>query len=294
MLGVLAMLANADVSGSGAGEINQTLTCIARSIQGPVEFPFPVLVPFVVRCVPILYFVYICFFGVALNIWTPYLVWKFKFLQTLSFSFAVQISILNIFSSLTIAFCSMISAMTNKWLLGEVMCIIIGSIHFFTQALRGQLMMVFVTHRFCLIFMPYWYPRHRAKIVYTLQPIAYVVALLASIIPGAFQCYSFSPVPWICQWDPTCSAECTIVRPVLGLGVLIIFNFLPLLLYIALYCKAKRPKSSVQEASDIAGQKKEWRAMITFFFLFLALFRCCPPRDPEPNCYCHQPWYGFP
>ena len=58
-------------SGSGSPS-NKTLTCAARNIQGPVEFPFlPELLPFVVRCVLILYYMYVCFFGVALNIWTP-------------------------------------------------------------------------------------------------------------------------------------------------------------------------------------------------------------------------------
>ena len=170
VLGLLAMAANADMFNTSAPS-NQTLTCAARNIQGPVELPsLPDLLTFVVRCVLILYCMYVCFFGVALNIWTPYLVWKFKSLHNMSFYFAVQISIINIIGSIFVVFPSLVGVIANEWLLGEPMCILLGAVHQITFSLRAILMMILVLDRFCLVFMPYWYPRNCAKIMYTLLP----------------------------------------------------------------------------------------------------------------------------
>ena len=65
MLGLLAMLVNADVLETSLGSVN---TCAGHSIQDPVQFPYlPPLLPFVVRCVILLFYMFVCFFGVALN-----------------------------------------------------------------------------------------------------------------------------------------------------------------------------------------------------------------------------------
>ena len=272
------MSANADIFdtlSSGSGSIsNQTLTCAARNIQGPVEFPFfPELLSLVVRCVLILYYMYVCFFGVALNIWTPYLVWKFKSLRNLSFYFAVQISILNIFSSLFIIFPSLVSVTANEWLLGEPMCILLGAVHTIAISLRAILMMILVLDRFCLVFMPYWYPRNRAKIMYTLLPIGYLIAALAPIPFGVLDCYAFSTASWNCQWTDSCSHECARARQIYGLSLLVPMNIIPVLLYAALHCKARRVRRQMQTAQDTAPNdqesKREWRATITFSLLFL-------------------------
>ena len=272
VLGLLAMAANADTFNTSAPS-NETLTCAARNIQGPVEFPsLPDLLPFVVRCVLILYYMYVCFFGVALNIWTPYLVWKFKSLQNMSFYFAVQISILNIIGSFVVVFPSLVSVMANEWLLGEPMCILLGSVHTIAISLRAILMMILVLDRFCLVFMPYWYPRNRAKIMYTLLPIGYSIAALATIPLGVLDCYAFSTASWNCQWTDSCSLGCAMTRQIFGLAVLVPLNITPVLLYTALHCKARRARRHTQTTQDIAADnqevKKEWRATITFSLLF--------------------------
>ena len=223
-----------NTSGSDVSPSNQTLTCAARNIQGPVELPFlPELLPFVVRCVLILYYMYVCFFGVALNIWTPYLVWKFKSLRNMSFSFAVQISILNIIDCLTIIFSSMVTAMANEWLLGAPMCILLGAMDTVAANLRALLMLILVLDRFCLVFMPYWYPRNRSKIMYTLLPVGYAIQLPPRIPPSIL----YLALHWKAR-------------------------------------KSRRQTPTTQDisAADSQESKKEWRATITFSLLFLSNF----------------------
>ena len=286
VLGLLAMSANADMlntSGSGGSPSNQTLTCAARNIQGPVEFSFlPELLPFVVRCVLILYYMYVWFFGVAMNIWTPYLVWKFKSLQNMSFCFAVQISILNIIGSFTIVFPSMVSAMANEWLLGAPMCILMGVVDRIASFLRAILMLILVLDRFCLVFMPYWYPRNRSKIMYTLLPAGYILSALPNIPIGLMDCYGFSFTSWNCEWLDSCSGMCSVLRRVVGIGLQLPITLLPVALYIALHRKARKSRDELQTTQDIAidnqEMKREWRATITFSLLFLGniLFSVIP------------------
>ena len=262
-------------SGSGSGSpSNQTLTCADRNIQGPVELPFlPELLPLVVRCVLILYYMPVCFFGVALNLWTPYLVWKFKSLRNMSFYSAAQINVINIIGSLFIVLPSLVSVIANEWLLGEPMCIPLGAVHTTTISTRAILMMILVLDRFCLVFMPYWYPRNRAKIMYTLLPIGYLIAALAPIPFGVLDCYAFSTASWNCQWTDSCSQECAMTRQIYSLALLVPMNIIPVLLYAALHCKARRARHHTQTTQDIAADnqevKREWRATITFSLLFL-------------------------
>ena len=278
VLGLLAMSANADIlntSGSDVSPSNQTLTCAARNIQEPVELPFlPELLPFVVRCVLILYYMYVCFFGVALNIWTPYLVWKFKSLQNMSFYFAVQISIVNIISSLVIVFPSMVSAMANEWLLGAPMCILVGAVDRVSSFLRAILMLILVLDRFCLVFMPYWYPRNRSKIMHTLLPVGYSFSVLPSIPLGLLDCFAFSLTAWNCEWQDTCSQTCSMLRRIFAIGLLMPLTLAPIFLYVALHWKARKSRRQTLTTQDIAVDsqkiKREWRATITFSLLFLS------------------------
>ena len=278
VLGLLAMSANADMLNTSVSPSNHTLTCAARNIQGPVELPFlPELLPFVVRCVLILLYMYVCFFGVALNIWTPYLVWKFKSLRNMSFSFAVQVSILNIIDCLTIIFSSMVTAMANEWLLGAPMCILLGAMDTVAANLRALLMLILVLDRFCLVFMPYWYPRNRSKIMYTLLPIGYAISVVPSITLGLLDCFSFSSIAWQCEWTDSCGHICAVLRWVFGLTFILPPRIPPSILYLALHWKARKSRRQTPTTQDISTEdsqesKKEWRATITFSLLFLSNF----------------------
>ena len=61
---------------------NNTLTCAARNIQGPVELSFSPYVPLVARCLLVIYYMLVAFFGTVLNCFVFYLVCRYKELQT--------------------------------------------------------------------------------------------------------------------------------------------------------------------------------------------------------------------
>lgn len=263
-----------DTSGSASGSTpNETQTCAALD-QGAVELSFPLLVTIVERCILVLQYMSVSFFGTTLNSFVIYLVWRFKTLHTIEFAFATQIISINLFASVFLVPLRLSSVLANQWLLGEAMCTVIGAIQFGVTTLRTLLMMAFVTDRFFNVFLPLAYPRYRTKLLGTGLAILYAVTLVIMVVPGAIDCVSFSVTTWICRVNPRCKFECQIFRNVATLGVLAPTTILPVLLYIALFYKAKR--TTVPAANEIANdaetKKRSLRAVTTFSLMFLTLF----------------------
>ena len=139
---------------------NDTLTCTARNIQGPVELSFSPYIPLVARCLLVIYYMLFAFFGTVLNCFVFYLVCRYKELQTLSFIFAIQNIACNIIGSAVLVTISLVDVLANQWLLGEQMCILIGSLLRAINILRACFMAGLVLDRFCSVFLTYSYPRY--------------------------------------------------------------------------------------------------------------------------------------
>ena len=191
----------------------------------------------------------------------------------MSFYFAVQISILNIIGSVFVDIPSLVSVIANKWLFGELTCILLGALVTIAISLRAVLMLALVLDRFCLVFMPYWYPWNRAKIMYSLLPIGYVISAIPSIPGGIMDCYAFSTAGWVCHWAESCHSECAMLSQIVGAVLWVPLHVIPFLLYALLFWKARKSRQRVPTTSDMAQDsqeaKKEWRATVTFSLLFL-------------------------
>ena len=266
--------ASGSASGSGSPE---ALTCAARSIQGPIQLPVHPIATLIVRSFLILFFMTVSFLGTVLNIFVVYLVWRFKSLRTKEFSFAIQITVINIFSSAFLVSLMLTTVVANQWLFGEYMCVIAGVLVYGLGTLRGLLMLAFATDRFFNVFMPFKYPKYRAKVLVAQLVVIYLVSLIALVLPGLYDCESLSVTSYICRINPNCHPPCSIMRQLFGLALFAPSSILPVVLYIALLCKAKRAnQSNVPEASQIQNadqaQKSGRRAAITFFLMFVTFF----------------------
>ena len=270
--------AYSDILNKTQATSNKTLTCAARNIQGPVELPFPPIVPLVIRCLLIFYYMVVTFCGILLNSFVVFLVWKFKTLRNLEFALACQIVVFNLIGSAFVAPLSLISAISNEWLLATPMCIITGSVYYAITSLRALFMLGFVTDRFFNVFMSLAYPKYRNKVLCVGFVGIYLLSSMFLVLPASLDCIAFSASAWICRVTSSCSIRCSIIRQVLGLGVLLPCTVVPLFLYGALFCKAKRIKRDINELplSD-QMERKRWRATVTFFLMFLALFAVRTP-----------------
>lgn len=257
---------------------NDTLTCAARNIQGPVELPFTPLLPLIARCLLTIYFMMVAYFGTILNCFVFYLVCRYKQLRSKAFIFAIQIVAINIFGSVFLMPLAFSSVLANQWLLGEAMCIAVGALSIGSFILRAILFVGLVTDRFCCIKLPYSYPRHQHKVLCSISVVAYFSTAFILILLGVFDCFSFSITTWICRIMSDCNSKCTAFRQFIGIAIFIPFSIVPVVMYAILFSKGRQVRRSIQQLeASVSGNSeantvKEWRATITFFLMFLSTF----------------------
>ncbi len=139
-------------------------------------------------------------------------------------------------------------------------------------------MFVFVFDRFCTVFMPFRYDTYRRKVTLLLFLTAIALAVISAVLAMTFSCFGLSRVIWLCisTIDETCpNYELCQQLAILFITIgKIVGSFVPMVMYIALFIKAKKVRnqnlimpSGTQE--DAEQRKRDRRANIT---LFLSLF----------------------
>ncbi len=159
----------------GSAATNGTsLTCSAQSIENPMNSSTsPAYIESqswnIIRC------------SLFSSTFVLVLLLKFKKLQTLSFSLALQIVLINLVNSLLFA-TEVISNIANQWLFGESICVLVGFLHSLAYITRIVLMFVFVIDRCLTIYLPFSYPKYRLKTVCTLSVIAWLLVFVIAIV----------------------------------------------------------------------------------------------------------------
>ena len=257
----------------------QSLICAARNIQQEVSLPYSTTWTMILRSFEIIFNILVIVFGTLLNSLVLVLVKKFKSLQTLSFAIALQVIVIDLITVSIHNPTSLVTALANKWVFGKYVCIIGGFAVFSTFLIRMVLMSTLVIDRFCNVFMPFYYPKRRKKIMLSLTLAAWSLTIFVSIIllPGLNDCYEFVPEGWGCYASPQCNRPCTILSNVIFSLIVLPSGIVPIFLYSVLFWKAKKiKKSTASAANDLTDNgnttRREWRATITFFLLFMAVF----------------------
>ncbi len=254
---------------------NFTLTCAARSLQNQATLSSATVLTTtrVIQCVFILF---LLVFGTLLNIKVIVLVAKFKRLKNLSFAIAVQISVLDLILSITLAAVTVPNAIAKRWVFGEHMCSIVGMILLSCSILRTFLMFVFVIDRFLSVFLPFFYPRYKIKSMTLVVIASWILSIAFGIIAYALDCYRFTPISWLCSSYGDCNKACGTYTNLLYGGIAAPATIIPIVLYIILYAKARRLKkaslSSSTESVVAIYHVQEWKATLTFFLLFITVF----------------------
>ena len=254
---------------------NDTLTCVAESIREPVVLPYSET--FIATVTALWAIFWICLFpsGTILNTIVIVLFAKYrKKLKIHSFAIALQIVVVDLVLSLTVPVVALISMFSMRWVLGEYMCVIVGMIVSTSSNVRTVLLLALVIDRFLAVYLPFLYPKHVVKSVTALSVISWVVCSIQSIANAAFGCYSFQPEAWVCFVNRSCSSNCSILSSFFTLVVVLPAILIPVLLYIILYIKAKKAMKVlpvVTEGDAASNRHNEWKATITFFFMFVAV-----------------------
>ncbi len=207
-----------------------------------------------------------------------FLIIKFKYLQETTLFLALRVAILDLLYLLIVMPASIISTIDGQWSIGLHTCNISGGVFSFLYQIRNGLMFVFVCDRFCTVFMPFRYNRHRSKVIWGVCWTVLALATIGAVPPTILGCYGFNRGVWTCiiVLHKICSnldfcQVYTIITVALGL---IVGSFIPTVMYIVLFIKAKRVRNQIipSGTQEDAGQRKRDRkANITFLTLFLGL-----------------------
>ncbi len=186
-------------------------------------------------------------------------------LQVIVLDFVLTVFILPI----TIA-----NAIAGRWAFSPTFCSLsIFIIHTFRMT-RYWLMFVFVSDRFASVFCPFSYPKYQKKFVILLSVMAWSVSISFAILPLALDCEVFSRIAYYCTGGNGCSNAyaCQSSRLLTLTLTNIMGSFVPLVLYLALFLKAKKLKKIIIAPSSSTHHNNTARHNTTFFLLFIALF----------------------
>jgi uncharacterized membrane protein len=138
-----------------------------------------------------------------------------------------------------------------------------------------------IADRFYSTFMPFWYKRNRVRLIVLVSLGAWIFSFIIAFVPviGLLDCYSFLRVTWACVPNGACpnKTQCSIYG-----YFMVAFsqacNVVFLLLYFILFIKVRMMRNKItdcntdqEKAAAVMKQKREHRANVTFFLLFLAL-----------------------
>ena len=277
-----------DFSSSGSGmeqtlDNSTALSCEALLVKGR-PLPISMTTTNTLRYIQVVYYIMLLITGTALNSFVIFIIVRFKKLHTITFYLALQIIITNQINAL-IVFPSTAANVIASEFVFTGLCPTLGFTITLLRSSRNIQMLVLVADRFSLIFMPFWYTRHRVKIIVPLIMASWVLAFILVLIPvpGLLDCYGFQRFTWTCLItngckNPTaCASHRTFVTTFLNIG-----TFIGFLLYLALLCKAKKLRNRVdiappsEESAEVRDmikrqRRSERRANTTFLIMFTAL-----------------------
>ena len=252
-----------------------------RDLGNPL--PLSMTIADALRYIQVTYYM-ICYpTALVLNVFVIFIIARFRKLHNITFYLALQIIIANLANIAVYYPYSSANAIANRDI-SPALCPAMGFITSFLLSARNLLMFVLVVDRFCLIFQPFWYTRHRVKVAIPLSIVGWMLALIISLIPIMVfhDCYSLQRFTWVCMVGngcdmPQCNAYSTFTTIFINVGTFVAF-----LLYLALYWKARKLQNQVTlqpQANENAedqeamkeNRKRERRANNTFLILFTAL-----------------------
>ena len=268
-----------DLSSSGSSEIEGTTatsSCAASTFEALNNTKvLPTALNTALRVFQIIYVVILLVFGTLLNSILVLLICKFRELRTPSFGIAFQICVIDVCLSIVCGISILVTLIAGHWILGINFCIFIGFMLFSFTFLRTLLVFVFAVDKFCLVFAPFFYPKHSHKIVVIMCALSWCVSFVHSIIfiPGLLDCYDFLEPTMTCFFSTKCNKICEVFYYILPV-TLSPGTIIALLLFLGLYIMGRKLRLKHQNVFPQNGSRmtrEDWRAFKTFALLCLAI-----------------------
>ena len=273
-------------SGSGGIEDNFTSvsTCAMSSLESTNATVLPSHVAIGARVIQAIYGLFIFLLGNFLNSLILLLIMKYRQLRSVSFCIAAQIAIANLFLAVLYGIITIVTNIAGHWILGLEFCIISALIIFLFANLRTLLIFVFAFDRFASVFAPFFYPKYSYKIVTASCLLSWCISVVLSLanIPPWLDCYIFADSTFFCSYSRHCNSNCLVFYFVYLIAIVIPSICVPTVLFISLYVKGRKIRRMESKMLGTANKRisdGEWRALKTFFLLFLAIFLLILPPN---------------
>ena len=214
--------------------------------------------------------------GLCLNGTVVWLVVKYPKLRTPDLAIALQIVGINFAILILSIFLSLINIAAGKWILSRYECVIQGFLHLVLRSVRQFLLVAMALDRFLLVFYPFGYPKRHSRGAFLLSCVCWLAAfaLCLPYLPGILDCYSFASFNYYCVIRSACSNPCRYVSYFRFIVVSFPSFALPVILYSAMYVKARKMKLTSITAEHAASTTK---ANVTMFLIFITCFLCNAP-----------------
>ena len=228
----------------------------------------------IILCIAILSF--------AFNGFTIFLILRNKILRQRAFFLALHICIINLAYTAVIHIISIISAFAGGWLLGDIACQIVGFFHDTLVSARYIVALILAADRLMTVFLPFWYKRHGGKTALGMLMVLWSWSLFRGILPlkGILDCYVYIPTFKSCSIAFSCSHQCYQFGIFAVTFIYTVSTFFPFFLYFILFRKGRQIQSQLSGFGSISERQRfqhNWRAIVTFLILFIALIGCSLP-----------------
>lgn len=212
-------------------------------------------------------------FSVCLNGFLIILMATIKSLHQTVYFLALQVVVVDFVLSIFVIPITIANAIAGKWIFGPTFCSLSILVIHFIRMTRYWLMFVFVSDRFSSVFFPFSYLKYQKRFVVILSIMAWTLSLSFAILPVALDCEVFSRIAFYCTGGNGCTNTnaCQSTRLITVTLTNIMGSFVPLVLYVILFIKAKMLQKSMIKLNRNSDDSNR-RNNATLFFLFLALF----------------------
>ena len=254
--------------------LNVTASCAVRTIEDPVILtPYSTTLTTTVRSLQAFFYIVILLLAIFLNILVIVLVAKFKKLQTRTNFVALQIIVLNLLLTSSVYLIRPITAIADKWVFGEHVCIISAYVYLIYTSIRFFLMLIFAVDRFLAVFFSFSYPKFSSRMLLTASIFTWCACIVfrGMVLPWWLDCFAHISTFHLCVFFVHCSQACFqygIASVALLYAPAVVF---PTVIFIILHCKARRVKRRNNSESSIRKlHEREWKPTVLFILLFIS------------------------
>ena len=259
-------------------EVNgSSLFCAARDLAASNTSSSSLEDKYALRSYLFCFYFLLLVLGLCLNGTVVWLVVKYPKLRTPDLAIALQIVGINLAILLVLVFLSLINIAVGKWILSSYVCVIQGFLSLLLRSTRQFLLVAMSLDRFLLVFFPFGYPKYHSRGAFLLSCVCWLAAFAMCLpyLPGILDCYSFAAFNYYCVIRSVCSNACMYATYFRYLVVSFPSFVLPVVLYSAMYVKARKMKlTSITAEHDAASTTK---ANVTMFLIFVTSFLCNAP-----------------